>query len=491
MLGALSDFGRFAWGLLYWNTRKSVFRLSRARNRNPCQTPSDSGKAMETHCEACQSWSKPVRFQKVCPLLVKTPAGLRCSVNSAEVRPFWSIALRYYALTLLSAYLAGAIGLFGYLRSIGYPVNIVQVVWPGLWYKVPQAQSAYFLSQTHQAFAKGRFREGLLELGNAYEADPKNYAVAIEYAQNTQAAEPYVADDVYLKAMIDHPEFRENTANLWLQALAARGDFKQLGKLAAGELLHPKGNANLWMRALVTSCRMMADPSPMQRIVDRPELAVWHPLLETEIAAETARTVPQIDAARGVWPPPMPAYGVYYQISALMDAGEAIAGLDLLETSLKRLDAMARIELRLKGLARGGADTLREREIRSLFDGAFTAQEVEVVAAHLIVFPHRASLLAVYRSMVSRHPEINRETAGPWLSLMCAAGIQRDFVTMHDIGLRLRSSGGAPTVILQALESYFRRESAARRVTSFLPFVPLPLEVTYALLKANPPGAAP
>jgi hypothetical protein len=62
---------------------------------------------------------------------------------------------------------------------------------------------------------------------------------------------------------------------------------------------------------------------------------------------------------------------------------------------------------------------------------------------------------------------------------------------MHEIGMRLRDSGGAPVVVLQEFESYFRRESAARRVTSFLPFVPLPLEVIYALLKANPPGTGP
>jgi hypothetical protein len=46
---------------------------------------------------------------------------------------------------------------------------------------------------------------------------------------------------------------------------------------------------------------------------------------------------------------------------------------------------------------------------------------------------------------------------------------------------------------LDAVEAFFRGETAARRATSFLPVLPLPLEVTYAMLEryAGPPPAAP
>ena len=76
MTGWIADFFRLAWGLLYWNYRKSWFRLRRGRARCPCQSPSDSGRALETVCEASLSWHKHANFRRVCPLLVDTP-GLR------------------------------------------------------------------------------------------------------------------------------------------------------------------------------------------------------------------------------------------------------------------------------------------------------------------------------------------------------------------------------------------------------------------------------
>ena len=41
----LGDFRRLAWGLLYWNVRKSLFRIRGAGGAAPCQHPSDSGRA--------------------------------------------------------------------------------------------------------------------------------------------------------------------------------------------------------------------------------------------------------------------------------------------------------------------------------------------------------------------------------------------------------------------------------------------------------------
>ena len=85
MIGWLGDFLRFWWGLLYWNTRKGLFRLNRDQASCPCQNPSDSGRARETGCDAAHYWHQPARFRRVCPLLVETPDGLRCSVDTRDV----------------------------------------------------------------------------------------------------------------------------------------------------------------------------------------------------------------------------------------------------------------------------------------------------------------------------------------------------------------------------------------------------------------------
>ena len=121
--GWLADVFRFWWGLLYWNMRKSWFRLRGNRARCPCQNPSDSGRALETACDAAQDWHEPARFRRVCPLLAGTPAGLRCSVDSKDVRPFWRRAGAYYLGTAVAVCVAGAMVAFVVLRLVGYPLS--------------------------------------------------------------------------------------------------------------------------------------------------------------------------------------------------------------------------------------------------------------------------------------------------------------------------------------------------------------------------------
>jgi hypothetical protein len=127
VLGWCADFFRLWWGLLYWNTRKTWFRIRRGRSVVPCQNLSDSGRAFETQCEACLTWNRPRRFRRVCPLLVDTPDGLRCSANTPDVRPFWLRAFGLYGGGLASIYLVAVLGVFISLRLIGYPVSILHV----------------------------------------------------------------------------------------------------------------------------------------------------------------------------------------------------------------------------------------------------------------------------------------------------------------------------------------------------------------------------
>ena len=212
MLGWLADLFRLAWGLLYWNTRKAWFQWRRGRARCPCQNPSDSGRAFETGCEACVHWHQPARFRRVCPLLVETPDGLRCAANTADVRPFWGHAARYYGGTLLALYLAGAIAVFAFLRIIGYPSSIVHVTWPGLWYRVPQARGWFFFDRSNRAFAEGKTAEGLLYLSNAYEFDPGNYTIGLTLARALQPGQPAVSNRLYDQLLHQHPALHAATA---------------------------------------------------------------------------------------------------------------------------------------------------------------------------------------------------------------------------------------------------------------------------------------
>src|SRR5580658_6015424 len=108
--GWCADLGRFAGTVIPLNLRKSLFRLRRGRGICPCQTPSDSGKAGETACEPVASWHEPRRFQRICPLLRQRPDGAwKCSVNAAEVRPFWGRAAAWVGGSTAAAYLVATL----------------------------------------------------------------------------------------------------------------------------------------------------------------------------------------------------------------------------------------------------------------------------------------------------------------------------------------------------------------------------------------------
>ena len=80
MPGWLADFFRLLGGLFYWNARKTVFHWR--GGRCPCQNPSDSGRALETTCDACLHWHQPAPPSGACVrCFVTTPNGL-CAARS-------------------------------------------------------------------------------------------------------------------------------------------------------------------------------------------------------------------------------------------------------------------------------------------------------------------------------------------------------------------------------------------------------------------------
>ena len=153
---------RFWWGLFYWNARKSFFRWGGNRARCPCQNPSDSGRALETACDAAQDWSAPARFRRVCPLLVDTPAGFRCSVDTRDVRPFWGRAAACCLGAAVGCGLAGALAVFAVLRLVGYPISPLAVIWPARWQELRLARSEYFVAKARRALDAQRVGEAIL-----------------------------------------------------------------------------------------------------------------------------------------------------------------------------------------------------------------------------------------------------------------------------------------------------------------------------------------
>ncbi len=485
MLGWLADFFRLAWGLVYWNTRKAWFQWRRGRAKCPCQNPSDSGRALETGCEACVNWDKPRRFQRVCPLLVETKDGLRCAANTADVRPFWGRLFGYYGGALLTIYLAGAITVFAVLRAIGYPISVVHVVWPGLWYRVPQARGWFFAQKSQKAFAAGRTAEGLLYLSNAYQFDPGSYQIALALAKNLQVGRPRESDVLFERVLHEHPAQRDATAAEWFRALLARGDFPKIATLAHGETLADIAHAHVWVRALLFATRQLGDDTQLRELhADRsPAAAPWRQLLDIELLLRAGRPREARAALDRPWPASASPFTVYYRVSTLTALGDTYAALDTLEANRARLGGGDYTLLRLDALAAAGARRPLAERIDEVLAQKLTPASTMVLCTHLVHHPDPAVFARLVDKAQQEKLPLDSSTAGAWFTLLCTAGAVGDLPRLHALVITLKLTANSPFVALNAVESFFRGETGAEKITTFLPLIPLPLEINYALIE--------
>jgi hypothetical protein len=493
VLGWLADLFRLAWGLLYWNSRKAWFQRNRDRARCPCQNPSDSGRALETGCEACTAWSKPARFRRVCPLLVETPKGLRCAANTADVRPFWGRAAAAYGGGLLAIYLAGAITVFAFLRTIGYPISIVHVTWPGLWYRVPQARGWFFAQKAQRALDAGRTAEGLLYLANAYQFDPSNYSLALSLAKSFQAGRPRESDTLFLRLLREHPDQRDATAQEWFRALLARGDFPKIAGLAANETLVDPADAHVWIRALLFATRQLGDDAPLRTLLENqsPAARAWHHVVEVELLMRARRFTEARAALDRPWLVGDSPFTIYYRVSTLTKLGDTFAALDTLETFRTRLgDDEAYAALKLDALADANAPRTLRAKVDELLAPRLTLPRVMTLCAYLIRHPDTATFARLYDKVQREQLPLDTSSAGVWFTLLCTAGAVGDLPRLHALVVTLKLAANSPFIAVSAIEAFFRGQTGAEKITSFLPVIPVPIEINYALIDryAAPPA---
>ncbi len=485
MTGRLADLFRLAWGLLYWNSRKTWFQLRPGRTRCPCQSPSDSGRAFETGCDACIHWHRPAQFRRVCPLLVETAAGLRCSVDTRDVRPFWTRAVGYYAAGAASLYLVGALGIFVFLRTVGYPVSIVHLVWPGSWHHVGEARGWFFLDRSQRAFAANRPAEGMLYLANAYQFDPGNYAIGFALAQKLQLNQPQRADEIYRQLLRNHPDRYDATTRAWFRALLARGDFPTLQELARTRVVDDKEYASVWMRALIFATRETNDEAPLRQLLESPRAAAWQPLLETELLLRHGRIADARTALNRSWTG-APPYAFFYQVSELTALGDGLAAVDLLEKNPTALDDTARVTLLLQAYASLEAVQARQRLITTLLEPPLKLAVVNLVAADLIRHPDAKLFGELYAKFTQAAMPLNDTSLETYIALYCAAGVVGDWTALQAIATTLQREPNGNSRTLGLAESFFRGQTTQTRIAGLLIALPAPLEVHYALLEHYP-----
>jgi len=488
VLGWLADFFRLVWGLPYWNIRKSLFRLRRGRMRPPCQSPSDSGRANETHCDACLQWDNPSRFRRICPLLVEGKAGLVCSANAPDVRPFWGVFLRYYGGTIFGIYLAIVLTVFIFLRTIGYPVSIVHVGLPPLWHKVPQARGWYFVEKSNRAFAAGKTAEALLYLNNGYQFDPGNYGAGLALAKNYQVGQPRISDEFYARLLREHPEQQSTTSQEWFRALLARGDFVQASSVAQTQALTDAARAQTWLRSLLFTTRQSGDDAPLRQLLAsrNPLAVIWHPVLETELMVRSGRNTEARATLETTWSSKAPAFAIFYQVNTLIALGQTSAALDRLAAQpAGRIDDEASVTLRLEAYAASRYPGLLQREFDRVL-AQLNPPRIKVLCAHLIRRPDRALFAQLCARIERNGLPLSTETAATWFSLLCTAGAVGDNDRSRAFAIRLKQASTTPFTALNTIEAFFRGETVEKRITSFLPILPLPLEINFALIERYP-----
>ena len=484
MIGWLGDFFRFWWSLLYWNTRKSLFRRHRDQARSPCQNPSDSGRARETGCEAAQYWHRGARFRRVCPLLVETPEGLRCSVDARDVRPCWRRAAAYYASAVVGGYLAVTLGAFVTLRLIGYPLSPLTVLWPGRWSQLRTVRSEYFVAKAQRALDGHRVNEAILSLDIAFNTDPGNYDAGMELAQLLALGQPDLAERIFTLLMRDHPERRSATAEAWLRLLLVNGRFDHAATLAATLFVEDPAQRPAWLHALFFAVRHTRDDKPLRDLIAQHATAlepIYVALINSELLIHQGQGLRLLPGLTAELPAEAGSYGPYYQVSRLITLGRPADAL----TMLTRYATAGRIApadvflLRLDALAALGRQDLLEQR---LDQQPVNAREVELISIHLVRYPNPAVLAALARCIARSHLPADNSTYAAYSAYLMTCGVAQDWTKFQAGAAWMKDLSGTRLARLDAVEAFFRQQDPAARLEGILPTLPaLPVNMIYAL----------
>jgi hypothetical protein len=494
-LNWLADTGHFAGGLFYWNARKSVYVWRGRHGRCPCQNESDDSIPGRVRCDAVLHWHNPARFQKICPLLIATPDGWRCSVHASAVRPFWGRVFGWIGLSLLALYLGGTLAVFAVLRLAGgAPVGWLQVAWPGKWHEIKPVQSAHVFRQAMEAFAGGRIPEAYLLLTTARDFDPANYDVALMLAQISMFQRSYLfSDDLFTSLWRDHPASRSRTAVVYHDTLLSLDRMGKLAEFSVTMAAADPARAVVWVRSALLAVRSMrVEEAAAFRSQQAAAINTLAPhaqqLLRAELDLRTGDAIAALAALNRKFTGPFnPAYA-QYQI-------ERLAGLGAVDEAQLLLNAqgtlLGEFEQRLTQVTvalLANDRVLAQAYFRSLLRLPLSPPRVERLASFLIT----QADAALYRELAARvrqDPGLEAAVDGAvlWLAgIVCEAPEDADFWQSHGL-----QQHGTRYPVVKKLNYASRDLLAPDSVVHLLNVVTLPRDVIMALLWRVTPQSSP
>lgn len=476
----------FWWALLYWNVRKTWFRLQGpTRDSCPCQVFSDSGHALDSRCAAVENWRNPARFRKVCPHLTDTKDGWRCGVDAERVRPFWGRAALYAGSALLALYLAGTLAVFAFLRSASYETTYLTVIWPPHWSELRGSQEKLYATRAQKALAAGNYAEAILALQMVCQINPQNYPAAITLASLSQVAgQPFVAEHIYARLMHEVPEQRPATAQIWIRTLLARADYAQVKPLATAMLTEDSGRREAWLHALLFAARQTRDLTVLETILNsHTGLPDWcMDATRTELALLRNRPDQALPYLTRVQGRPASAYVPYYQADRLIELGRHEQAIELINAYGPRLSLEEAAFLRLRVFAAKRWTSLMEPEYDNLLNYPLSPHLAARFCAWLMVSPDPAAFARYAERFQQSGPSINAETLALYHANYLAAVLCRDAARAEQFSATIAQFTASDAKALRAVADLITKGGQPQQLPQLLPLVPLPVEVTYAIL---------
>lgn len=495
LLNWLADTGYFVGGMFHWNLRKSAYVWRGRHGRCPCQNESDDSIPGKVRCDAVLHWHNPARFRKICPLLVATPEGWRCSVHASAVRPFWGRVFGWVGVSLVSLYLAGTLAVFAGLRLTGgAPVGWLQVAWPGKWREIKPVQSAHLFRQAMAAFAGGRLPEAYLLLTTARELDPVNYDAALMLAQISMFQRSYLfSDDLFTSLWRAHPDRRWRTAVVYHDTLLSLDRMDRLAEFSVTMAAADPARAVVWVRSALLAVRSMSVEEAagfrrQQAGVIRGLAPHAQQLLNAELDLRAGDEIAARAALQRAFAGPFNAAYAQYQIERLASLGAGNEAQLLLNAQGPLLGEFEQ-RLTQVTVARLGNDrVLAQAYFRTLLRLPLDPARVDRLAACLIAHPDAG----FYQELVARvRQDAGLETgvdgAVLWLTgIVCDSPREAEFWQTHG---RPQSAGPYPAV--RKLNYASRDLLAPDSVPHLLNVVTLPRDVILALLWRVAPQGPP
>lgn len=263
--------------LLRLNLLKSRHRLNlrRAagnahRRAAPCQSASDSGRPLETRCEACHRFDRASRYRAVCPDLVLVPGDARCGRDASAVRPYWGRALAQFGALLLVVYLGLGLSAWALLRTRGMgKLSPVEVLLPSRWPDIAEHRRAHFQLVALRAIAANDAVTASVALFTAAQTGHGTADSNVALARlSTLGGYHSLADELHASNIAAHPQRANELAAAWHDDLLLSGRPQELARLALKRLALPEAPREFWLRAFFESIRhrgvsgaLLASPS--------------------------------------------------------------------------------------------------------------------------------------------------------------------------------------------------------------------------------------